>query len=148
MKRTATAQVASSEEPRARPGWETDPEFLAEFERQYPFEHVADALLQLRADLGWTQQELADRVGTTQSVVARAESGRHSFQISLLDRIAAAAHVRWRPAFDPIHEAGDDGIIVLANIARPHEPSYAMSSAVESGDKSQSELALTANSHG
>jgi transcriptional regulator with XRE-family HTH domain len=70
------------------------------YAREYPFAHVSDRILQLRADLGWTQQELAERAGTTQSVIARAESGRHSFRIDLLDRIAGAAGVTWWPRFD------------------------------------------------
>jgi transcriptional regulator with XRE-family HTH domain len=139
--------VASPAALRARPAWETDPSFLAEYERQYPYQQAADAILQLRADLGLTQQELASRAGTTQSVVARAESGRHSFQISLLNRVAAAGGARWRPTFEPIHEAGD-GIIVLANVVRSSEPAYLMTPPADPGDNSFSELALTANCSG
>jgi transcriptional regulator with XRE-family HTH domain len=123
--------VASPAALRARPAWETDPSFLAEYERQYPYQQAADAILQLRADLGLTQQELASRAGTTQSVVARAESGRHSFQISLLNRVAAAG-----------------GIIVLANVVRSSEPAYLMTPPADPGDNSFSELALTANCSG
>jgi transcriptional regulator with XRE-family HTH domain len=106
-----------------RAAWESDPEFLAEYARQYPFEPVADEILKLRAELGWTQSDLAARLGTTQSVVARAESGRHSFQISFLNRIAAAAKVTWRPLFVPT-DSEEGNITVLANVVSASLSNY------------------------
>lgn len=144
MKETKATGTADRE-----PGalWESDPAFLAAYEREYPFEHVADALLQLRADLGWTQQGLADRAGTTQSVIARAESGRHSFRIDLLDRVATAAGLRWRPRFDRVPVEGD-GLVILANVVRPASASYALAEMQAPADEPEGELALMANSNG
>ncbi len=66
---------------------------------RYPHANVALAVARLRSSLGLTQAEFASRIGTTQSVVARLESGRHGIQASLLDRIAAAFGTRWEPVF-------------------------------------------------
>ena len=127
--------------------WESDPSFLAAYERQYPYEHVADALLQLRADLGWTQQELAERAGTTQSVIARAESGRHSFRIDLIDRVAQAAGLRWRPTFDRVPAEGD-GLVLLANVGRPAASRYALGEMQAPAGEPERDFTLMANSHG
>ena len=99
----AMTAVRSDRGTTAAPGaaWESDPAVLEAYANEFPFAHVADRILQLRADLGWTQQQLAQRAGTTQSVIARAESGRHAFRIDLLDRIARAAGVNWWPEFNP-----------------------------------------------
>ena len=49
-----------------------------------------------------TQAQFAERVGTTQSVIARLESGRHAVRIDLLKRIADAFNDTWAPVFgDP-----------------------------------------------
>jgi ribosome-binding protein aMBF1 (putative translation factor) len=52
-----------------------DPGFKAAWEA-FDLEHqVADLLVKLRAESGLSQEELARRVGTTQSAIARMESG-------------------------------------------------------------------------
>jgi transcriptional regulator with XRE-family HTH domain len=40
-----------------------------------------------RAQLGLTQQELADRMGTTKSVISRIESGQHRTSTDSLPRL-------------------------------------------------------------
>lgn len=44
-----------------------------------------------RKVLGLTQEELASRVGTTQAMISRLESGRGSFNLPFLDRVARAS---------------------------------------------------------
>jgi transcriptional regulator with XRE-family HTH domain len=58
---------------------------------QLPYRTTALAVVTLRAELHLTQQQLAAMVGTTQSVIARLESGRHPAELTLLNRIAEAA---------------------------------------------------------
>ena len=55
-----------------------------------------DEVLKARAASGLTQAEVAERVGTTQSVVARLESGtnRHSPSLATLQRYARALGYR------------------------------------------------------
>ena len=55
-----------------------------------------DEVLKARAESGLTQAEVAKRVGTTQSAIARLESpeGKHSPSISTLQRYARALGYR------------------------------------------------------
>lgn len=57
---------------------------------------LLDEMLKARAAAGLTQAELAARIGTSQSVVARLESaiGRHSPSIGTLKRYASALGYR------------------------------------------------------
>lgn len=71
------------------------PDIDAEYARSYPFANVALAVTRLRGRLGLTQTEFAKKIGTTQSVVARLESGRHGVQVSLFNRIAEAIGTDW-----------------------------------------------------
>jgi len=59
-------------------------------DRLRPFEEIARVVIMRRAQLGLTQQELADRMGTTKSVISRIESGRHRTSTDTLRRLAEA----------------------------------------------------------
>jgi transcriptional regulator with XRE-family HTH domain len=67
--------------------------------RDFPFSELALAIARLRGEHGLTQTEFAQRIGTTQSAVARVESGRHGVQVNLLNRIAQAFGTRWNLTF-------------------------------------------------
>lgn len=55
--------------------WMADPKVKAEYDTHaYEFE-VAKALIQARSKAGLTQADVAERMGTTQSAVARIEGG-------------------------------------------------------------------------
>jgi transcriptional regulator with XRE-family HTH domain len=82
-----------------REKWNEDPDWVQAFEEEYPFRDVAMAIVTLRSSLGLTQAQLAEMVGTQQSVVARLESGQHSVEIEFLNRIAHAVGRTWRPVF-------------------------------------------------
>jgi hypothetical protein len=56
--------------------WLKDPEYREEYERLGPEFELARALIEARSRAGLTQAQLADRMRTTQSVIARLESGR------------------------------------------------------------------------
>lgn len=56
--------------------WMQDPEFRAEYEALEPEFALAAELISARSRAGLTQAEVARRMGTTQSVIARLESGR------------------------------------------------------------------------
>jgi len=70
--------------------WMKDPEFRAEFDALAPEFSLSRSLTEARANAGLTQAEVADRMGTTQSVVARIESGRNPPNLRTLDRYAQA----------------------------------------------------------
>lgn len=59
-------------------------------DRLRPFEELARVVIMRRAQLGLTQQELADRMGTTKSVISRIESGQHRTSTDTLRRLAEA----------------------------------------------------------
>lgn len=63
-----------------------DPEFRAAYEALKPIYQ----LVRRRIDQGLTQAELADRVGTTQSSIARLESGKHKPSLQMLEKVAEA----------------------------------------------------------
>lgn len=67
-----------------------NPEYRAELERLMPFEKIARMVIQRRSEKGWTQQELAERMGTSHSVISRIESGQHQTSVQTLKRLAAA----------------------------------------------------------
>jgi len=59
-------------------------------DRLRPLEEIARVVIMRRAQLGLTQQELADRMGTTKSVISRIESGQHRTSTDTLRRLAEA----------------------------------------------------------
>lgn len=70
--------------------WMEDPEFQAEYEALEPEFALARQLIQARGRAGLTQQELAERMGTTQPVIARLESGRQKPTTKTLSNFAEA----------------------------------------------------------
>lgn len=60
--------------------------------------HLVAELEARRVDLGLTQTEVAARMGTSQSAVARLESGEADIRLSTLERYAAALshELEWR----------------------------------------------------
>jgi transcriptional regulator with XRE-family HTH domain len=62
---------------------------------------LARALIQARQMSGLTQAELAERMHTTQSTVARWESGKHLPSCQTLQRIAQATNTDLRITFVP-----------------------------------------------
>jgi len=77
-----------------------DPEFRAAVEELEP----AYEVIRMRAVLGLTQEELALRVGTTQSSIARLESGRQQPSLSFLRRVAEALGARLEVSLVPREE--------------------------------------------
>ena len=77
-----------------------------------------------RRDLGWTQTELADKVGTSQAVIQKIENGK-SLRPRILEELAAALGVKPAWLMFGVEEAGEltDEAIELARAwARLKEP--------------------------
>ena len=72
------------------------PEVKREYERLAGEFEFLDEILKARASAGLTQADVAARIGTTQSAVARLESsaGKHSPSIATLQRYASALGYR------------------------------------------------------
>jgi ribosome-binding protein aMBF1 (putative translation factor) len=70
--------------------WMKDPAFRAEYERLKPEFALALSLIKARTKAGMTQADVARKMRTTQSVVARIESGRNPPNLKTLERYASA----------------------------------------------------------
>ena len=70
--------------------WMKSPSFRAEYDRLKPEFALALALITARTKAGMTQAEVARKMRSTQSVVARIESGRNPPNLKTLERYANA----------------------------------------------------------
>ena len=72
------------------------PDFASEYNRELLINAIAQMITQIRHAKNLTQQQLAQKAHTTQSVIARLESGKDERMpsIDLLARIASASHAR------------------------------------------------------
>jgi ribosome-binding protein aMBF1 (putative translation factor) len=68
----------------------TDPEVKAEYDRLGPIFAVVGEMIEARQAAGLTQTEIAARMGTSQSVIARLENARHMPTFEMISRYAAA----------------------------------------------------------
>ena len=80
--------------------WRRDPDYREAYDRLEPEFAIARAVIEARARAELTQSELAERMATTQSVVARLESGRILPSARTLQKIARATGTRLRISFD------------------------------------------------
>lgn len=75
-----------------------------EYDRLEPEYQLISALIEARAMAGLTQSQLADLMDTTQSVIARLESGRQLPSLTTLFRYAEATGTRPEIRFKPKEE--------------------------------------------
>ncbi len=67
---------------------------------------VAEQIYKLRTEAGLTQKELAEKIGTTASVICRLESADYEgHSLSMLRRVAAALNRRVKVSFVPLEDA-------------------------------------------
>jgi ribosome-binding protein aMBF1 (putative translation factor) len=83
-----------------------DPEYKAERERNRPRRELSRMLMIRRIELDLSQQELANRMGTTVAVISRLERGSQNFSTATLQRLARALDTRLVYAFEPVDDAG------------------------------------------
>ena len=81
--------------------WSEDPEYRKAYDRLGPEFEISRSLIEARTRANLTQAELAQRMNTTQSVVARLESGRTRPSTRTLQKIAQETRTRLRISFDP-----------------------------------------------
>ena len=70
--------------------WMKDPEFKAEYDRLAPEFEISTELIRARLRAGMSQAELAKHMGTSQSAIARLESGQTLPSTKTLLRFAKA----------------------------------------------------------
>ncbi len=81
--------------------WMKDPEYRREYDALEEEFTLIDALIAARSRAGLTQEEVAARMGTTQSVVARLEAGKAKPSTRTLHRYAKATGSKLRIVFEP-----------------------------------------------
>jgi ribosome-binding protein aMBF1 (putative translation factor) len=64
--------------------------YRSALEEQLPYEQFARLVIRKRMELHLTQQDLAERMGTSHSVVSRLESGQHCFSFTTMRKLAKA----------------------------------------------------------
>lgn len=74
--------------------WEKEslknPKIKAEYDKLQPEFALIQAVIDARVKRGVTQEELAQRIGTKQSVISRLESGRANPSVAFLKKLAQA----------------------------------------------------------
>lgn len=88
--------------------WMKDPEYRKEYDALEEEFALIEAVAKARLRSGLTQAQLAKRMKTTQSTVARLESGRGKPSTRTLARFAKATGHRLKISFEPVKkpEAG------------------------------------------
>jgi ribosome-binding protein aMBF1 (putative translation factor) len=81
--------------------WREDPEFRTAYDELEEEFAVIRAVLEARTRAGISQAELARRMGTTQSAIARLEAGKVKPSTGTLEKVAKATGTRLRVSFEP-----------------------------------------------
>ena len=86
--------------------WMKDPEYRKEYDALEEEFALAAAVAKARIRAGLSQMQLAKRMKTTQSTVARLESGRGKPSTRTLTRFAKATGHRLKISFEPVRGRG------------------------------------------
>jgi ribosome-binding protein aMBF1 (putative translation factor) len=81
--------------------WRNDPDYVKAYGAIEDEFALARAMIEARAHAGLTQEQLAERMQTTQAAIARLESGRIKPSTRTLERLAQATGMRLRISFEP-----------------------------------------------
>jgi len=81
--------------------WLNEPGFKEGYDALAPEFAVASLLIDARTRAKLSQAELATKMGTSQSTIARLESGSAMPSLSTLERFAKATGMRMRVVFEP-----------------------------------------------
>ena len=79
-----------------------DPRVRAAYEEQAPEFEMARELLTARLRAGLTQEQIAQRMGTTQSVIARLEAGKRMPSLRTVQRYAQATGCQAKLRLEPL----------------------------------------------
>lgn len=82
--------------------WSKDPEYRKAYDTLEEEFALAAAIAKARSRAGLTQQEVAQRMHTTQGNVARLEAGRTTPSTRTLEKFADAVGARLKISFEPI----------------------------------------------
>ena len=85
-----------------RKKWMQDPEFVKEYEALEEEFSLASAMIAARAHADMTQQDVAAKMETSQSYIAKLEGGAISPTMKALKRYAEATGSRVKITFEPV----------------------------------------------
>lgn len=80
--------------------WINDPEYREEYDKLSTEFELAKSIIETRTNAGLTQEELASRMETSQSAIARMESGKGLPSASTLKKFAQATGTRLKITFE------------------------------------------------
>lgn len=80
--------------------WLKDPEFVKEYDALEEEFSLAEALINARTDSNLTQEQIAERMGTSRTAVVRLEGGKGNPSLNTLRRFADATGTRLRVSFE------------------------------------------------
>ena len=81
--------------------WMQDPAYATTYMAREEEYALANALVEARSRAKMTQEDVATKMGTTQTAIARLEGGRSMPSTRTLQRFAAATGTHLRIRFDP-----------------------------------------------
>ncbi len=82
--------------------WHKDPQYMKAYDALEDEFALASQLIDVRAKANLSQAELAERMGTSQSAIARMESGRSMPSTRTLEKLAAATGTKLRIRFETV----------------------------------------------
>ena len=82
-----------------------DPEYRKVEKQLKPILDLADNVLRLRMERGWTQAELAERVGTKQANISRLENGLANPTFKFLQKLSEVFGVELAISLGPLQPA-------------------------------------------
>lgn len=92
-------------------------EYRAERARLTAYEDLARLVMWRRQALGLSQQQLAERMGTSHSAISRIEGGQHATSVETLRRLAAALDSKLVVGFVASESEGSEEVPDLVSIA-------------------------------
>lgn len=78
-----------------------NPEVKQEYEVLRPQYELAAQIIERRLKKGFSQAELARKIGTGQSAIARLESGEYNPSVGFLEKVAEATGTRLKVRLEP-----------------------------------------------
>lgn len=81
--------------------WGKDPAYKAAYVNLSPEFQLAERMIEVRVKSGLSQDELAKRMGTSQSTIARLESGSSMPSMRTLSKLALATNCEMQIHFKP-----------------------------------------------
>ncbi len=124
--------------------WSRNPDYRKAYD-DLDFEFaLARSLIEARVGAGLTQSQLAERMETTQSVVARLESGRGHPSTRTLETFARSTGTRLRIALEPLVRFDESRIDELVDQLRKRLPSNRLQELANSFSYSKGEETLRA----